>query len=241
MTPSEIIQRAQATTLVDEDGEAIALQLLPPLSAAQIDAFAAKLPCPLPDDIRRLLAFCRGFTGTVDIVDFTGEQCSFEQEEIFPHGLPIAGDGYGNFWVVDLLPSSGTWGPIYFACHDAPVILYQSTSLESFLSDLFKFSQPPHQSVIDDVHEDRLFDVWRKNPGVQSYEDVVKSTDPSLRAFAASLDPIFEFVDLRDAAVGFGFSWGRYGPKTVIRRAGELPIFAVQKRPSLWDRLRGKK
>jgi hypothetical protein len=241
VTPIEIIRQAQATTLVDEDGGAVRLGLLPPLSAAQIETFAARLPCPLPADIRQLLAFCRGFTGTLDIVDFTGEDCSFEQEEVFPHGLPIAGDGYGNFWVVDLFPSSETWGPIYFACHDAPVILYQSPSLESFLSDLFKSRQPPHESLLDDVHEDRLFDVWRKNPGVQSYEDAMKSADHSLRAFAATLDPTFEFVDLRNAAVGFGFSWGRYGAKTVIRRAGELPIFAVQKRARLWDRVRGKK
>ena len=91
MTPTEIIRHAQATTLIDEDGEPVRLELFPPLSESQIDAFAARLPCPLPDDVRQLLAFCRGFTGTVDIVDFTGEDCSFEQEDVFPHGLPIAG------------------------------------------------------------------------------------------------------------------------------------------------------
>ena len=51
----------------------------------------------------------------MDVVDFTGSQCSFQHDEIFPHGLPIAADGYGNFWVIDLLPSSADWGPIYFA------------------------------------------------------------------------------------------------------------------------------
>jgi len=242
VTPTEIIQQAQATALVDEDGEAVELELLPPLSAVQIDAFARQLPCNLPEEIRELLAFCRGFNGSVaDIVDFTGEDCSFEQQEVFPHGLPIAADGYGNFWVVDLLPSSQEWGPIYFACHDAPVILYQSASLDSFLTELFKASTPPHKSLIDDVHEDRLFNVWGKNPGAQSYEDAMAATDSALRDFAATLDPTFEIVDLRNAAVGFGFSWGRYGPQTVIRRAGELPIFAVQKRASFWGRLLGKK
>ena len=91
------------------------------------------------------------------------------------------------------------------------------------------------------MHEDRLFNVWGKNPGAQSYEDAMAATDSALRDFAATLDPTFEIVDLRNAAVGFGFSWGRYGPQTVIRRAGELPIFAVQKRASFWGRLLGKK
>ncbi len=191
----------------------------------------------MPAEIRELLAFCRGFYAALDVVDFTGEQCSFQQDEIFPHGLPIAADGYGNFWVVDLLPSSTDWAPIYFACHDAPVVLYQSPTLSHFLVELFKMSQPPHKSLIDDVHEDRLFDVWRKNPGVQAYEQAAQSKDSAVRAFADTLDPTFEIIDLRAAAIGFGFSWGRYGPNTVVRRHGELPIFAVQKRVGFWDRL----
>jgi hypothetical protein len=27
---------------------------------------------------------------------------SFEAPEAFPSGLPIAGDGFGNFWILDL-------------------------------------------------------------------------------------------------------------------------------------------
>lgn len=241
MTPTEIIRQAQAAQLVDEDGEPIVLEMLPPWSPAQIDAFAARLPCPLPAEIRDLLAFCSGFSGTVDVVDFTGEHCSFEHEDLFPHGHPIAADGFGNFWVVDLLPSSTAWGPIYFACHDAPVVLYQSATLSDFLTELFKSSRPPHKSLIDDVHEDRLFHVWRQNPRVEAQEHAAQSTDPALRAFAETLDPTFEIIDLRNAEIGFGFSWGRYGPNTVVRRHGELPIFAVQKRAGFWGRLLGRK
>ena len=216
-------------------------KLLPPLSPARIDAFAATLPCPLPADIRELLGFCSGFHGPLDVVDFTGERCSFQDHDIFRHGLPVAADGCGNFWVVDLLPSSTRWGPIYYACHDAPVVLYQSATLSDFLSELFKGRQPPHTSLIDGVHEDRLFDVWRKNPGVQPHAQAAQSKDPTLRAFADTLDPTFEIIDLRAAATGFGFSWGRYGANTVVRRHGDVPIFAVQKRAGFWDRLLGRK
>jgi hypothetical protein len=36
--------------------------------------------------------------------------------------------------------------PVYFAWHDAPVILYQAGSIAAFLSEVVRMSQPPHQS-----------------------------------------------------------------------------------------------
>ena len=192
MTPLEIILEAQKKPLTTEDGDADPLELAPPLSEDEISAFEAELPCKLPREIRELLSRCSGFTGgAVDFVDFTGQDCSFGQEEVFPHGLPIAADGFGNFWVIDLLPTSKTWGPIYFACHDAPVILYQSPGLSHFLIELFKMSIPPYKSLVDDVHEDRLFDVWWKNPGVMSCDECVKSADVELEELRNAAWAIF--------------------------------------------------
>jgi hypothetical protein len=240
MSPTDIIRRALSTNLVDEDGEPIKINLLPPLSDAEIDEFARTLPCPLPDGIRELLRFCSGFEGgCTDQVDFTGG-LSYGQEDIFPHGLPIAGDGYGNFWVVDLTPASTEFAPIYFACHDAPVILYQSGSLSEFLVELFKMCVPPHESLIDDVHEDRLYHVWRTNPNVLSYESCINSDDDMLRAFAAELTPQWSIIDLRAARPGMGFSWGRFGPTTKLRRHDVLAIFAYEHRPTFWQRLTGR-
>jgi hypothetical protein len=242
MTPLEIILEAQKKPLTTEDGDADPLELAPPLSEDEISALEAGLPCKLPGEIRELLSRCGGFTGGVtDFVDFTGKDCGFGQEEVFPHGLPIAADGFGNFWVIDLLPTSKTWGPIYFACHDAPVILYQSPGLSHFLVELFKMSIPPYKSLVDDVHEDRLFDVWRKNPGVMSYDECIKSTDAELKSFATQLGPSFQIIDMRTPEIGFGFSWGRYGPKTVVRRHGNIPIFAYRKRVGIMERLFNRK
>src|SRR5215218_6943458 len=92
------------------------------------------------------------------------------------------------FWVVDLHPDTTRWGPIYFACHDAPVIHYQADSLEQFLIELFRMFEPPQRSLIHDVHEDRLACVWRTNPGVLSYEQCLRSEDQVLSAFARELD-----------------------------------------------------
>jgi len=239
MTPLEIIRQAQAGELIDEDGLVVTLELLPGLSHTELQDFADRVPCRVPPEIAELLGTCRGLYGTLEQVDFTGRDLMFEFQEVFPYGLPIAADGYGNFWVVDLLPSTTTWGPIYFACHDAPVILYQADSLEQFLGELFGMFEPPHQSLIDDVHEDRLAHVWRTNPGVLSYEQCLRSEDPILSAFAGELDESFEIIDLRRARPGDGFSWGRYGPRTLNKRFGRHAVFAYQKPRSIISRFFG--
>ena len=103
VTPLEIIRRAQAGTLIDEDGHVVTLESLPGLSRTELKDFVGRMPCHIPLEIMELLGACRGFYGTVDQVDFTGRDLMFEVEAAFPYGLPIAADGYGNFWVVDLV------------------------------------------------------------------------------------------------------------------------------------------
>ena len=241
MNPIDLIKSAQAKELTNEDGESVDLDLLPGLDAEAVAHFESSLPCALPEETRELLLFCRGFEGVVaDQVDFTGQDLLFGHEVLFPHGVPIASDGFGNFWVVDLSPDSTEFGPIWFACHDAPVILYQSAGLSDFLSELFKSCEPPFRSLVDDVHEDRIREVWRTNPNVLTHHDCVESTDSVLQEFAASLDPSYGIVDLRAANPGDGFSWGRYGPNTVVRRHGNHPVFAYQRKKGLLGRLFGK-
>lgn len=230
MTALDVLREASGRQMVSEDGEPVRLEIFAPLSKSKIDEFERGLPCPIPPDIRDLLGFCRGFEGgAADFVDFTGARCNFAHEEVFPNGLPFAADGFGNFWVIDLTLESETWGPVYFACHDAPVILYQGPDLAHFLTELLKLSAPPHRSLVNDVHADRLYRVWRENPGVRSHAECLASGDPVLSAFARELEPPFQIIDMRNADIGFGFSWGRYGPRTVIRRLGTLPVFAYRK------------
>jgi hypothetical protein len=194
-------------------------------------------------DVRGLLEFCSGIEGTLEQIDFTGRTLrdGFEAD-FLPHGLAIAHDGFGNHWVADLQPGATEWGPIYFCCHDAPVMLLQAATVQQFVSEVFKMYVPPHQSLIDDVHEDRLFDVWRKNPGVIGHANAIAAPDPVIRAFAAGLDVGFEIIDLRNAQIGMGFSWGRYGPNTEVTRFGPEPIFAYRKpeKKGLMSRLFGR-
>jgi cell wall assembly regulator SMI1 len=239
MDPVKAIRHAQSTALVDEDGDEVVLALGPGLAAAEIETLRAELGVPLPHELRALLEHTARIDGALETIDFTGRALSFGGDELFPSGLPIAHDGYGNHWVLDLTPDEAASAPVFFACHDPAVVLFQSPDLGHFLHETFRMYVPPHASLVDDVHEDRLFHVWRTNPGELDHAAALAG-DESLRAFAAELDERFAFVDLRAPEIGMGFSWGRFGPRTEVRRHGYERLFAFarpEKRPGLLRRL----
>ena len=242
MDAIEEIMSAQATALVDEDGDEVSFELAPPVSEPDLDRIATELGVPLPRDLRALLAHTAGIDGgPLEQIDFTGEDLAFEAQDLFPSGLPIAHDGFGNFWVLDLTPADAETAPVFFTCHDPPVVLYQSPDIGHFLHEAFRMLVPPHASLVDDVHEDRLFKVWRENPGTLGHGAALER-DEELRAFAAELDERFIFVDLRSPQIGMGFSWGRFGPRTEVRRHGYERLFAYaqpEKKPGLLRRVFG--
>jgi cell wall assembly regulator SMI1 len=242
--PVAEIERARSTPLVDEDGHEVVLGVEPPLPAAEVELLEDELGLALPRELRALLAHTAGLDGLLDIVDFSGRTLDVATDELFAAGLPLATDGFGNFWVADLTPAGRDVAPVFFACHDAPVLLYQSPSVGHFLHELVRMHTPPHASLVDDVHEDRLFRVWRENPGALTQAAALASDDPVLAQFAVTLDEGFFVVDLRDAPVGMGFSWGRFGPRTEVRRHGWERVFACgppEPRPGLLSRLRGSR
>ncbi len=235
----EILQSAAGTTLINEDGVREELRLLPPLNEDELRALMSAIPCPLPDEMGQMFAATRGFEGgALETVDFSGLPGGFGLEEIFPAPVAIAADGFGNYWIVDLIKDSKGWGPVFYACHDAPVIVFQATDAAHFAAEAIRFSNSPWKSEIDDVHEALTARIWRDNPGVLSYEECAESKDEDLRMFARSLDASYEFVDLRRPKLGDGFSWGRYGPRFVVKRYGEKRIFANQINKSRWQKFK---
>ena len=246
MRPLDVVKQAEGTQLQDKSGGVTTLKLLPPLSDAEIRVIESNIPCPLPEEARELFSYCRGLEGAfgddVQEVDFSGSglEDRFGMEEVFPHAVPIVHDGAGNFWVVDLLSDSTCWGPIFYACHDAPVIVYQTDSLAHFITELLRLGNPPWESALAQVHDEHDGRIWMENPGVTSHEQCLRSGDADLEAFARSLDETWLFVDLRRPRLGDGFSWGRYGADTLNRRFGEKRIFAYQQRKSFWQRVLGR-
>jgi hypothetical protein len=225
------LKQLEGTVLVNEDGIASDFRLLPPMSEKELAVVSSNLPCPIPKDSRELLMFASGFEGTwLGSISFAPAHESPGFERIFPYAVELANDGAGNYWVVDLTKDSKFWGPIFYACHDAPVIVYQTDNLLQFVQEAIRGSKKPWMSEIHDI-QGRLSDqIWADNPGVLSYSHCVVSSDPEVKSFAESLDETWLFIDLRNPVLGDGFSWGRYGPKTAVKRFGEKRLFAYQKK-----------
>ena len=234
----KLINKAKMMDLIDEDGTKYNLEPLPGLNESELNELEKNLPCQIPMHIRMLLSECRGIDGLLDIIEFTGQECGSGFEfEIFPNAIAIAHDGFGNYWVVDLCSDSKDWGPIYFCCHDPAVIVYQGPSLYHFMEEVIKMFIPPHRSLIDDVHENLMMNIWRNNPGMITHEQALNSEDADIKNFAKSLDENYLFIDMRNAKIGDGFSWGRYGPKTANKRFGKKRILAYEVRKSFWTRV----
>jgi hypothetical protein len=235
----EILKSAAGTPLVSKGGVREEFKLLPPLTLDELQELEAKIPCPLPAEMRDVFAITRGFEcGELGLVDFAGLPGGFGLEEVCPHALSIARDDCGNFWVVDLSSESRAWGPIYYACHDAPVFVYQTDSLFHFIQEALRGEIEPWKSEIWDVHGKFSDQIWRTNPGVLCYKECANSSDVELREFAKTLDPTYEFVDLRFPKLGDGFSWGRYGRRFVVKRFSKKRIFANQINKSSWQKFK---
>jgi SMI1 / KNR4 family (SUKH-1) len=220
-------QELAGLRLKDEDGNEQTIELQPPASEAEIRALEARVPGTIPDDVRNALRVTKGLANgpleSFSLVDLEG----FGLEEMLPDAYSIAHDGYGNYWVLDLLPGMRKWEPVFYACHDPPVLAYQSATIEEFLRDTIAMWQGGPRSRVDYVHEDVVNRIWQENPNLSTPAALPDSADGVLRDFAASLPPTALVVDLRHPALGQGFSWGRFGPRTSIRRAGQERIWAI--------------
>jgi cell wall assembly regulator SMI1 len=146
---ADLLRSLAGLRLTDEEGEEHVLQLQPPATAAEIRKLEDTLPAPLPVEMRAALGVSTGLANgpleSFSLLDLEG----FGLEEAFPHVYSIAHDGYGNYWVLDLLPEPGPWGPVFYACHDPPVIAYQAESIEAFLRDVVAMWRPGQRSPVD--------------------------------------------------------------------------------------------
>ena len=235
---------ADSGTLRDEDGHPVRLDLRPPPGPDLVSGLRSRyaaLGAAVPAELVRLLALTAGTEALLDL-DLTGERHSIEVAELLPAGHPVAADGFGNFWLLDLTPDTGETAPVFFACHDAPVLLYQAPSLGDFLDQALGALEPGRDTTIDDVHEDRLFQVGRRAPHSMPWRAAMTSDDLALRDFAASLDAAWTVVDLRRREIGMGVAWGAHGPRTRLARHGWERIFGYAppvrtQRRSIWSRM----
>lgn len=236
------LRELSGTLMISEDGDEETLDLLPPATPAEVAALEADLPCPLPPEIREALSLTTGFANSpidsFSLLDLEG----FGLDDVFPHAYSLGHDGFGNYWVLDLLPETREWGPVFFACHDPPVIAYQAASLADFARQVVAMHQPGPRSPVDQVHEEITNRIYAEDPCVIDRATAAGSSDPIISEFASGLDDEAVVVDLREARLGDGFNWGRFGPRTDWVRCGSHRVWAATRpeRRSVWAWLLGR-
>ena len=239
---AETLREVAGARLVDEDGHEETLELLPAATDAEIAELEGALSVALPAELREALRVSAGFAnGPIESLGFV-DLAGFGMDDVFPNAYPVGHDGFGNYWVLDLLPDRDECGPVFYACHDPPVIAFQSASVSAFVREVVGLEQPGQRSPIDVVHEDVSSAIWASNSGLVTHETARASRDPVLSGFAADFPPDAVFADLRAPEVGDGFSWGRYGPRTEWTRAGTHRLWAAvpPQRRGLLARLFGR-
>ncbi len=242
MSPLSQLKNISLNEYIDEDGNEFGIDLLAPLSPEQIDALRQNCPKQnLPADITELLQYAAGFEfGPLQTISFDALDM-FGLEQIFPRSIQLAGDGFGNFWILDLL-SDGSWGKVFFACHDPAVIVLYANDLAEFIYYLDEFGKDETSSHLNTIHEQTVFDIWQNNHGFID-ANVAHSADHVLKSFAESLPDNFVFADLRNKPLKSGFAWGKHlvQDEKVIRHTSEF-IWAFEKRKArtLFAKLFGK-
>lgn len=236
MKPAERLKTLMATQWVDEDGEPYECRLLPGVPDEDLAEYETKHGITLAEPIKDLLRFSGGIEGgALEIFDFLGAPVDFYLD-LKPRSsfLEIAQDGWGNSWFYDFTPGGTLLGPIFYYCHEGPIITYQCGDLETFIEDFFQFMTPPYQSPLDDVHEFRLKPIDQLNLDLISQAHAVQSGDALLEGFASRFEADAVFYDFRGKPPGFGFDLSAF---QLLAKHAAAPIYAMKTRPGLFQRL----
>ncbi len=234
--PRAVIDLALREQLTDTTGSPVKPGLLPPATRDEVSVLEERLGIRVPPDLQDLLAFTSGFDfPLVGSVDLLGREMSVQT--FFP-SIPILGDGFGNFWVVDVA-GGNTSGVVMFWCHDPPVVVIQASGLGLFLNSVFDLGRREHNDRLILVRKAHTARIWSEDPYLLSVEQARQSGDVIVASFAKDLPDNAYVADLRTREFGAGFSWGKSDSEP--RRAGEHLIFSVEKKRGLLSRLFGRK
>ena len=239
MTATAKLKSILTKTYESEDGDSYKVELLDGMTEGEINEFKNKLPNKfLPNEIEELLRFSKGFEfyGLEEIrFDAFGQ---FGFEEMFPYSIELAGDGFGNYWILDI-DSKGNWNSIYYVCHDPAVIVKHSENLSEFINHVNEFGEKGRNSNLDIIHERIVMEIWQEKIGIMERND----KDYDFETAHINLPEIFLVADLTDKPIRTGFIWGKSGPKTKIIRPNDYPIWIVEKKvkQNFLSRLFGRK
>lgn len=230
MTVKEQLQSLRSKSYIAENGESYQIELLPPYTDEEIEKLKNQLPNNnLPEEILQLLLYARGFKfGPLEKITFDTVN-TFGFEDFFTNTIQLAGDGFGNFWILDL-DENGKWGHVFYVCHDPAVVIKHSENLKEFILHIDEFGEKGKQSHLDQVHEKSVFDIWERNYGLIPREAMLQSHDEDIIRFATLFPENYLFADLQNKSNNSGFAWGKLGSDVYhIKRHESKLIWAFEK------------
>lgn len=226
MRPKEVLRDLLEGHFPYAEGERFSFDLLPALNAFELRKFANRFEHPLPSEISELLAYSRGFDFfAFDRIDFTRQD--FELSGAFEDPIDLTKDAFDNHWIVDINPVDGSWGKVFYVCHEPAVIVLQAHNLAQFLSQISMLAKGEEANWISFIREEAAQHVWESNKNLIPASQALRSKDRELAAFAESLPGDYLIADMREADWGDGFPWSLTGPEGDIIRNGSSLLFAI--------------
>ncbi|MGN6419899.1 MAG: SMI1/KNR4 family protein [Pseudobacter sp.] len=241
MSPIQALKALLNDRFTSEDGKEIRATALKGLTMPEIDDLRKLLPGKgMPDEIVELIRFSSGFKyDFFDEISFINAD-TFNLEAFFPNVVELAGDGTGNFWLLDI-DYEGNWGPVYYACHEPAVIMKQAESLTDFIKQIHNWAKQGDDALFFQLCDEGVNKIRKlRNGGFISTQTAKSSNDPVLRDFAATLPPEYLVADLRNKPIGSGFAWGEYySVKDKDIRCKDLPLWGLKPKQSqgFWSKL----
>ncbi|WP_027420553.1 SMI1/KNR4 family protein [Crocinitomix catalasitica] len=239
MNPKQKLESILNNEYKSGDGDSYKVELLDGMTSLEITEYKKQLPNNfLPTEIEELLKFSKGF-------EFFGlEEVRFDSfghfgfEEMFPNSIQLAGDGFGNFWILDI-DANGNWNSVYYVCHDPAVIVKHSENLSQFIEQIDEYGKKGNESILDVIHEQTVMEIWTDKVGIM--EKNQKKYD--FENGQIQLPEIFLVADLTNEPIKAGFPWGKSGANTKILRPTDKPIWIVEKKvkQGFLSRLFGRK
>ncbi|MGQ2984515.1 SMI1/KNR4 family protein [Flavobacterium sp.] len=237
MTAKQRLESILGNQYESEDGDLYEVELMGGMDDDEMVNFKRQLPNNfLPDEIEQLLRFSRGFEfyGLEEIrFDAYG---TFGIDGLFPRSIELAGDGFGNFWILDI-DSLGVWNSVYYVCNDPAVIVKHSENLGDFIKHIDEFGKKGNASHLDKIHEKVVFEIWDGDLGIS--EPYKKDYDfTSVTGFPE----MYIVADLINKPVNAGFPWAKQNKNPKIVRPSDAPLWIIEKKvkQNFWTSLFSK-
>ncbi len=238
----EIIKKLKTSTFKDEDGENYQLDFQEGLTESEIEELSKSFPNEtINPELIEILKETKGWDGYgIGQIDFSSIG-HFGFYELSPNSVTIGHDGFGNFWILDIL-LDGALGNVYYACHDPAVFIKYSNNLNEFLNSLVEFYESPTENYLDEIHEKVVYDIWKSGGRIYEKQDFLiqnESFNEFLRDYEGDE---WVIADLRNSKNKDGFAWGKFGPNNLEKRHPRELIWIIKKKKkSFFGRLFNKK